>query len=141
MSMGDVSVLAQDKQALVMARREHMKAQTAAMSAIKGYLRGEADQATAQKSADDLVRLVTALPDEFPPGTSTVDFPGKSGAKPAIWLEKDKFGILEKTITTEAEKLVAAIKSGDKKAVGDQYMNVGWNGCDACHTAYRQKLD
>src|SRR6516164_8503108 len=69
-------------EAVIMARRDHMKAQTAAMSAIKSYLNGDTDQAAAQKSADSLVRLVRALPDQFPPGTSTADFPGVSGAMP-----------------------------------------------------------
>ena len=136
-----VPVAAQGKEAAVMARRQHMKAQTAAMSTIKAYLWGEVDQAAAQKSADELVRLVRALPDEFPPGTSTVDFPGKSGAKPTIWLEKDKFGAAESTMTTAAEKLAAAIKSGNKDAVGDQYMNAGANGCNGCHMVFREKLN
>jgi len=130
-----------DKEAVIMARRDHMKAQTAAMSAIKSYLNGDTDQAAAQKSADNLVRLARALPDQCPPGTSTADFPGVSGAMPAIWVEKDKFSLAEKTMTAEAEKLAAAIKSGDKKAAADQYINAGWNGCNNCHTAFRLRLN
>src|SRR5579864_4785056 len=77
-------VSGQDKEALVVARRDHMKAQTAAISTIKAYLRGEADQATALKSAEDLVKLVNSIPSNFPAGTSSADFPGLSGAAPTI---------------------------------------------------------
>jgi cytochrome c556 len=137
---GAATVSAEDKLALVMARRDHMKAQSAAMETIKKYLEGQTDQAAAQKSADDLVKLANGLPDSFPTGTSTDDFPGKSGAKPAIWSDKDKFGEAEKALATQAEKLAAAVKSGDKKVVAEQYGNTGKDGCGNCHTTFRLKL-
>jgi len=137
---GAATVSAEDKLALVMARRDHMKAQSAAMETIKKYLEGQTDQSAAQKSADDLVKLAHGLPDSFPTGTSTDDFPGKSGAKPVIWSEKDQFSAAEKSASTAAEKLQAAVKSGDKKAVAEQYGNTGKEACGNCHTTFRLKL-
>jgi cytochrome c556 len=134
------TVSAQDKEALVMARRDTMKAQSAAMGAIKDYLDGKADQAAAEKGAGDLVKTAQSLPENFPTGTSTEDFPGKSGAKPVIWSEADKFAAAEKSLLEQAEKLQAAVKTGDKKAIADQYANTGKDGCGNCHTTYRLKL-
>ena len=134
------TVSAQDKLAAVMNRRDTMKAQGAAMEGIKNYLDGKADQAAAIKSADDLLRLCQSLPTKFPEGTSTDDFPGKSGAKPIIWTDWDKFIAGQKTMVARTDQLDAAVKSGDKKAVADDYAAVGKDGCGACHGTYRQKL-
>jgi hypothetical protein len=37
-------------------------------------------------------------------------------------------------------ELAAAIKSGNKEAVGAQRAATGKNGCGACHMPYREKL-
>ena len=134
------TVSAQDKLAAVMERRDTMKSQGAAMEAIKNYIDGKVDQAAAIKSADDLLRICQTLPSKFPEGTSTDDFPGKSGAKPIIWAEWDKFVAGQKVMVAQTEKLDAAVKSGDKKAVADEFAAVGKDGCGACHGTYRQKL-
>jgi cytochrome c556 len=134
------TVSAQDKLAAVMNRRDTMKAQGEAMEGIKNYLDGKADQAAAEKGASDLVKTAQSLPGKFPQGTSTEDFPGKSGAKPVIWSDADKFAAAQKALVTEAEKLQAAVKTGDKKAIADQYANTGKDGCGNCHTTYRLKL-
>src|SRR5262249_11961324 len=117
-----------------------MKAQGAAMEVIKNYIDGKADQAAAVKSADDLLRICESLPSKFPPGTSTDDFPGKSGAKPIIWTDWDKFVAGQKAMVAETEKLDAAVKAGNKQAAADGFAAVGKNGCGACHGTYRQKL-
>jgi cytochrome c556 len=137
---GAATVFAQDKLAAVMDRRDTMKAQGAAMEVIKNYIDGKADQAAAVKSADDLLRICQALPTKFPPGTSTDDFPGKSGAKPIIWTDWDKFVAGQKAMVAETQKLDAAVKAGDKQATADGFAAVGKNGCGACHGTYRQKL-
>ncbi len=134
------TVSAQDKLAAVMDRRDTMKAQGTAMEGIKNYIDGKADQAAAIKSADDLVKLSHSLPAKFPEGTSTDDFPGKSGAKPIIWTDWNKFLDGQKVMAADADKLDAAVKSGDKKAVADQFAATGKDGCGACHGTYRLKL-
>jgi cytochrome c556 len=52
----------------------------------------------------------------------------------------DKFKSIPPVLKGEEEKLLAAIKSGDKQAVGAQAAATGKNGCGACHTPFREKL-
>ncbi len=140
--LGGIAVLAQaqDKEAQIKTRRDAMKRQGDDLKAIADFAKGEGDQAAAQKAADDLLALNDKLIDLFPPGTSMADFPGKTGAKPEIWQQFDKFKTLPAALKTEEEKLAAAVKSGDKAAVGAQVASTGKNGCGACHTPYREKL-
>ena len=137
---GVAGALAQDKRAIVQERRAAMKAQGAAMGGVKRYVDGEADQSAAARSVGDLVRLARSEPERFPQGTSTLDFPGESGAKPIIWSEWDKFLAAQKTMLDEAIKLELAVKSGDKKAAADQLMRTAEAGCAGCHRVYRERV-
>jgi cytochrome c556 len=137
---GTVAVVAQDKEAQIKLRRETMKRQGEDLKAISDYSKGEADQAKAQASIDDLLALNPKILTLFPAGTGMDAFPGKTGAKPAIWAEWDKFKDIPAVLAGEEKKLADAIKSGDKAAVGAQLANTGKNGCGACHTPYREKL-
>jgi cytochrome c556 len=138
--LGAVAGLAQDKEAIIKERRDAMKRQGDDMKAIGDFVKGEGDQATAIAKADDLLALNPKIAGLFVPGTSMSDFPGKTGAKPAIWQEWDKFKGLPADLKTEEEKLSAAVKTGDKAAIGAQLQATGKNGCGACHTPYREKL-
>ena len=140
--LGGIAVLAQaqDKEAQIKTRRDTMKRQGDDLKAIGDFAKGEGDQAAAQKAIDDLLALNGKIVDLFPAGTSMADFPGKTGAKPEIWQQFDKFKAIPAVLKTEEEKLAAAVKSGDKAAVGAQVANTGKNGCGACHTPYREKL-
>ena len=142
--LGGVAVLAQaqskEGEAAIKLRRDTMKRQGDDFKAIADFAKGEGDQAAAQKAVDDLLALNGKIVDLFPRGTSTADFPGKTGAKPEIWQQFNKFKTLPAVLKTEEEKLAAAVKSGDKAAIGAQVANTGKNGCGACHTPYREKL-
>jgi cytochrome c556 len=137
---GVAGAMAQDKRAIVQERRAAMKAQGAAMGGVKRYIDGASDQNAAARSAGDLVRLARAEPERFPPGTSTLDFPGESGAKPLIWSEWGKFLAAQKTMVDEAVKLELAVKSGNKAAVWDQLMRASEAGCAGCHRVYRERV-
>ena len=137
---GVAGALAQDKRAVVQERRAVMKAQGAAMGGVKRYVDGAADQGAAARSAGDLVRLVRADPERFPPGTSTLDLPGESGAKPLIWSEWAKVLAAQKIMVDEAVKLELAVKSGDRAAVWDQLMRAAETGCAGCHRVYRERV-
>lgn len=134
--------IAQDKEAIIKERRDTMKRQGDDFKAISDFLKGEGgvDQATAQAKAEDLLTIAPKIPSLFPPGTSLADFPGKTGAKPDIWKEQDKFKAVIPVLEGEEHKLVDAIKSGDKAAIGAQLGATGKNGCGACHTPFREKL-
>ena len=133
-------VMAQDKEAEIKTRRDTMKRQGEDLKAIADFAKGEADQAKAETAIADLESLAPKIVDLFPAGTGMDAFPGKTGAKPAIWTEWDKFKTLPGALADEEKKLDAAIKTGDKAAVGAQLANTGKNGCGACHTPYREKL-
>ena len=136
---GVAGALAQDKRAIVQERRAAIKAQGIAMGGVKRYVDGEADQTAAARSAGDLIKLARAEPERFPQGTSTLDFPGESGAKPIIWSEWSKFLAARKTMVDEVLKLELAVKSGDKKAA-DQLMRTAEAGCNGCHRVYRERV-
>ena len=137
---GAAGAPAQDKRAVVEERRAAMKAQGDAMAGVKRYIDGDADQGAAARSAGDLVRLTRSEPERFPPGTSTLDFPGESGAKPIIWSEWEKFLTGQKRMVDEAVKLELAVKSGNKNAAADQFKRVAEEGCVGCHRLYREKV-
>jgi cytochrome c556 len=138
--LGAAVVAAQDKEAQVKTRRDTMKRQGADFKAIQDFVKGEGDQAAAAKAIDDLLSLAPKIVDLFPPGTGMDAFPGKTGAKPEIWKEWDKFKAIPAVLQSEEQKLADAIKSGDKAAIGAQLTNTGKNGCGGCHTPYREKL-
>jgi cytochrome c556 len=135
-----VGGMAQDKEAQIKERRETMKRQGENLKAVQDYVKGEGDQATALAKINDLIALNPKIVSLFPKGTSMADFPGKTGAKPEIWTEWDKFQKIPPALKEEEEKLAAAIKTGDKQAIGAQLAATGKNGCGACHTPYREKL-
>jgi cytochrome c556 len=134
------SFSAPDAASVVKERQATMKRQSADLKSIKQYLDGSADQAAATKAAGNLLEAASSLHTLFPKGTGMDEFPGKSGAKPVIWSEPDKFSAAQKTLVEDVQKLDAAIKSGDKKAAEEQFSNVGKNGCGGCHGTFRQKL-
>jgi cytochrome c556 len=132
--------LAQDKAALVTERQDTMKLQGKLLGTAAGFAQGKSDQAQAEAAVNQLIATTTNLLDKFPPGTSAADFPGKSGAKPEFWTEMDKVKGIVPGVIQQEQKLLAAIKSGDKEAVGKQ-ANATWNdGCQTCHNPYRLKL-
>ena len=137
---GSIAVVAQDKEAQIKTRRDTMKQQGEDLKTVSEYVKGEADQAKAEAAIADLQSIAPKIVDLFPAGTGMDAFPGKTGARPAIWSEWDKFKAIPPVLADEEKKLADAIKSGDKAAVGAQLANTGKNGCGSCHTPYREKL-
>lgn len=134
------TVSAQDAEAIVKDRQATMKAQGAAMAGVKKYIDGDADLAAGTKSAEDLVKISDSLGSKFPKGSGNAEVP-TSHAKPIIWSDNDKFVAAQKTLVGQAEKLVVAVKSGDKKAAAEQYAATGKDGCGACHSTFRLPLN
>lgn len=130
----------EDPKAIIKDRQETMKAQGKALAAAKGFSEGRVDQATAEEAISGLIKTTSNLVSKFPPGTGMAEFPGVSGAKPAIWREWDKFKEAPKAAIAQEQKLLALIKAGDKEAVGPQSAATWDNGCQVCHKDYREKL-
>jgi cytochrome c556 len=139
-AFGTVAVVAQDKEAQIKMRRDTMKRQGEDFKAIQEYIKGQADQAKAEQAIADLEAIAPKIVTLFPAGTGLDAFPGKTGAKPEIWKEWDKFSAIPKSLIVDEQKLATAIKSGDKAAIGGELANTGKNGCGACHTPYREKI-
>lgn len=137
-SMGAGS--AQDKLAQIKARQDFMKAQGGDVKAIVEYSKGAGDQQAALKAVNDLLERAPKIVDQFPPGTSATDFPGKTNAKPEIWTDQAKFKMIPVALQGEEEKLKAAIEKGDPKAAGEQLGAANKVGCGACHGTYRLKM-
>ncbi|HZB91498.1 MAG TPA: cytochrome c [Stellaceae bacterium] len=140
LAFGTVAVVAQDKEAQIQLRRDTMKRQGKDLKAIQDFVKGQGDQANAEHAIADLQSIAPKIVGLFPPGTGMDAFPGKTGAKPAIWQQWDKFSAIPPTLQGEEAKLATAIKSGDKAAVGAALAGTGKNGCGACHTDYREKI-
>src|SRR5260370_3642527 len=140
LAWGAAGVLAQDKAAIIADRQETMKSQGRALAAAKGYSEGRVEQSEAIAEVTEFIKTTSSLVDKFPPGTGMAEFPGKSGAKPTIWTEWDKFKEAPKAAIAQEEKLLADIKAGDKAAVGKQAAATWDDGCQVCHRPYRQQL-
>jgi cytochrome c556 len=139
---GGVGVLAQaDREGVIKARQDAMKAMGKSMGAVKGYLEGKNDLAAAQKGAETIAATAPKIEEAFPPGTGMAEYPGKSGAKPLIWAEWDKFVAAQKQLVDHSQELVQVVRSGDKAKIQQQFATTGKNGCGNCHTPYREKLE
>jgi cytochrome c556 len=135
-----VGSVAQDKEAIIKERRATMKRQGEAIKAVSAYAKGEGDQAAALSGINELLAINPKIVGLFPAGSTEAEFPGKTNAKPDIWKDHDKFQSIPPALKAEEEKILAAVKAGDKKAVGEGVAAAGKNGCGACHTQFREKL-
>ncbi|MGO8915311.1 MAG: c-type cytochrome [Stellaceae bacterium] len=132
---------AQDKTAIIKQRQALMKQQAAALKVIQNYVSGGADRDTATAKAAELLTLPPQITGLFPPGTSIVDFPGATHAKPEIWEQWDRFKDVPVVLRRAEQRLADAIRAGNKQDVLDELDTVGRTGCGACHTYFRAPLD
>lgn len=137
LAVGMVAGIAQDKSAVLKERQDFMKAQANDVKPIQAFAKGEGEQGPALAGINDLLARNAKIVGLFPPGTSATDFPGKTDAKPEIWQNFDKFKTIPPALKTEEDKLLVAIQSGNRQAVGDQLAATGKNGCGACHGTFR----
>jgi cytochrome c556 len=137
--LGANSAFSAENLAFVQHRQALMKGMGKDLKAVKDYTDGKGPLPPAQAGAADIVATTGEIPALFPPKTGMAEFPGKSGAKPVIWTQWSKFIDSQKTAHALAQKLLAATKTGDKKAIGAAFLDLGKNGCGACHTDFRHK--
>jgi cytochrome c556 len=139
-SVAAVAAPAPNKDAVLKERQATMKQQAKDLGGIKGYLDGKTDQAAALAGAESLTRTTRKIPSLFPPGTEAPSPDGKYGPKPAVWTEWSKFLDRQKTAQAKADALLVAVKSGEKPQIQHAFVDLGKNGCGACHTDFRAKL-
>lgn len=129
---------AQDAGAVIKQRQDLMKQQGRDLAAVKAFLDGTGDQAAAQAGADDLLKTLPQIPTAFPQKTSSAEYPGQTRAKPDIWAQWDKFLAAQQNALTKAQALSGAVKTGDKAQIQTAFADMGQNGCNGCHDAFRE---
>jgi cytochrome c556 len=141
--MGGASgvALGQDKETVLKDRQATMKEQGKDVGAVKAYLDGKGDLAQAKAGATDLTQTTKKIPALFPPGTGGPNPTGDYVAKPVIWTDWDKFLDAQKTAAAKADALLVAVNGGDKAAIETAFNDLGKNGCGACHTTFREKIE
>jgi cytochrome c556 len=133
--------LAQDKETVLKNRQATMKEQGKDVGAVKAYIEGKGDLAQAKASATNLTQTTKKIPDLFPPGTGGPNPTGDYVAKPVIWTDWNKFLDAQKAAASKAEALLVAVNAGDKAAIEAAFNDLGKNGCGACHTTFREKIE
>jgi cytochrome c556 len=133
--------LAQDKETVLKNRQATMKEQGKDLGAVKAYLDGKGDLAQAKTGAANLTQTTKKIPDLFPPGTGGPNPTGDYVAKPVIWTDWNKFLDTQKAAASKADALLVAVNGGDKTAIEAAFNDLGKNGCGACHTTFREKIE
>jgi cytochrome c556 len=133
--------LAQDKETVLKNRQATMKEQGKDLGAVKAYLDGKGDLAQAKAGAANLTQTTKKIPDLFPPGTAGPNPTGDYVAKPVIWTDWNKFLDAQKAAASKADALLVAVNGGDKTAIDAAFNDLGKNGCGACHTTFREKIE
>ncbi len=141
LAVAGASAAPANKQQILKERQALMKRQAHDLGAVKGYLDGKLDQAKATAAAVDLTRTIRKIPAVFPPGTAGPSPDGKFAAKPAIWTDWKDFLTHRNAAAAKVDTLVAAVKSGDKARIKTAFIDLGKNGCGACHGKFREKLE
>lgn len=126
-----------DKEAMQSYRQSYFTLLAMNFGPIAAMLKGEMpwDEARLLGFAEDFAAVASVdVARAFGPGTDK----GTTRAKPAIWENTDDF--LEKYEALQAASvgLVAAAKTGDKKAIGGAVRETG-GACKACHDEYKSK--
>ena len=133
--------LAQDKETVIKNRQATMKEQGKDIGAVKAYIEGKGDLAQAKTGAANLTQTTKKIPELFPPGTEGPNPTGDYAAKPVIWTDWNKFLDAQKAAASKADALLVAVNSGDKTAIEAAFNDLGKNGCGACHTTFREKIE
>lgn len=138
-----IPVLAATPAETVKLRQETMKQLGGHMKAIKTFAtEGQGSAEDVAKRAGEIGEIAARIPTLFPEGTGMDEVKDpKSGAKPEIWLEWDKFTAAAKGLEAESKALATAAEGGDRAAITAAFQSMGKNGCGSCHKPYRVKLD
>lgn len=131
---------AQDNEAILKERQATMKQQGKDLGAIKAYLDGKADQASAVAAATGLTETTRKIPSLFPAGADGASPDGDYRPKPAVWAEPARFLDAQKTAAAKADALLIAVKAGNKPDIHTAFVDLGKNGCGNCHQTFREKL-
>ena len=123
-------------ESIIPALHATMRTMRASLAQIGDFAKGDGEQTAALDAAIKAVTLAKSIPAIFPPGSELTELPSKSGAAPATWGDVDRFLDAQKHLVIETSKLLAAVKDGNKDAIGQQIANTR-KACSACHEQFR----
>ena len=119
-----------------------MKQQGKDIGAVKAYLDGKGDLAQAKTGAANLTQTTKKIPELFPPGTGGPNPTGDYVAKPE---HLDRLEQVPRRAESGSQprprRLLVALNSGDRTAIETAFNDLGKNGCGACHTTFREKIE
>jgi cytochrome c556 len=145
---GTMNVFAQqgDKLALIKARQDFMDDQQHAVNAINAFAKGTGDRDAAIDGANKLLDFSSKMDAKFfatnfPAGTSSADFPGKTNAKPELWQNIAEVEAAPAKLHAAELKLLDVVKTADAATVGQQMTATYRESCNGlCHDKYRLPL-
>jgi cytochrome c556 len=124
-----------DAEEMIKYRQAAMKSLGGHMGAMAQIVRGKvpfsAHMGGHAAAVAAVSREITPL---FPEGS---DF-GETDALPEIWKKRAEFEKAAAGASKAADALVAAVKGGDKAAIGTAFDDVG-KACKGCHDEFRKK--
>jgi hypothetical protein len=94
------------------------------VNAVRSFVYGSGGQAEAGQAAQELLSWSRRMSELFPPGTASADYVDMSPERAR--------GAAEAMVRT-SERLLAAVHSGNRPAIGDQLAQTEREGCGACH--------
>jgi cytochrome c556 len=104
------------------------------VAGIKAVIAANGDVKTLEGPANAIRKWSIQFPTLFPAGSDK----GNTKAAPTVWSDQAGFQKAAMQLTTTAEALASAAKSGDATAVAAAFKEVG-EACGACHKEYRLK--
>ncbi len=118
-------------------RRALMKSNSKASKVFKAFVKkGKGSAADVAKAANQLVSNAGRIPGLFTKGTSLRDAPGKTRAKPAIWVKRSDFEAAAAKLKSAGGKLATVAASGDTAAIKVAAGAMG-KACGSCHKQFR----
>lgn len=137
-----IPVLANTPAEIIKLRQDTMKKMAGHMKAIKAFaIDGQGSADDVAKRAAEISEIAGKIPSLFPEGTGMDEIKDpKTGAKPEIWLDWEKFQKDANGLQAEGQALEQVAQDGDRAAITAAFQSVGENGCGTCHKAFRQKI-
>lgn len=101
-----------------------MQMMLADINQLRGFVYGDGSLVEADKAAVDLVHWSQRMSELFPPGQAYNDYvdmsPSRASAAPAAMIGT-------------SQRLLAAVRTGKRPAIGDQLALTERDGCGFCH--------
>jgi len=101
-----------------------MQSMLNSLNQIRAFSYGGGDQRTAESAAVDLVSWSHRLSDLFPPGQASTEY---------VDMNPDRVHGASAVMSVSAERLLAAVRTGNRPFVGGRIFDIEQQGCGFCH--------